>query len=406
MPWNNQTGGKDDKGGPWGSGNRGNNQNPWGRGPSGPQGPQGPNNSGPKNPIDFEEMLKRSQDKVKRVMPGGIGGKRGILAIAVLAVVVWLATGFYRVEPNQVGVELVFGKMTSVSPQGLHYNWPAPIGDVQRPNVTTINSIEVGMSAPAAIRPTSRTAPARTLQSDSLMLTGDENILDIQAVVLWRVDMRNSFKGVENYLFNIRDPDRTVKDVAEAALREVIGKNEFEFIRTQGRVKIQLEVMELMQRLLDEFGAGVEIREVQMQRIDPPGKVLDAFRDVQAARADKERVINEANAYFNQKVQGAEGQSETITRSAEAYKEERVALATGEASRFLALYAQYQIQKDITRQRLYLDTMREVMRSMDKTLIDNGKGSNPTVPYLPLNELMRKQAVEPVPGSTVLQPSR
>jgi membrane protease subunit HflK len=388
MPWTNQGGGG---GGPWGGGGGGGGQSPWGRG-----------TGGRGQPPNIEEMLRRGQDRVKTLLPGGLGGGRALILIGIAIVVIWLATGFYRVDPNEQGVELVFGKWVGTTGPGLNYNWPAPIGQVLRPAVTDINRVEVGFRSGSGI---GRPEVTRDVGEESLMLTGDENIIDVHAVVFWKiqpnmqtvkrmviedgkpVEREVQVSGVYDFLFNIRRPEQTVKNAAEAALREIIGKSEFEFARTQGRVQIAAEAQKLIQHILDDYGAGIEVRSVQLQKVDPPGNVLDAFRDVQAARADRERAVNEATAYLNEVVQKAQGEAEQIVRASEAYREEHIARATGEASRFLAVYEQYKNEKDVTKRRIYLDTMTAIMGRIDKVLIDNRLGGTGVVPYLPLPAL-------------------
>jgi membrane protease subunit HflK len=407
MPWKNQTGG-DKGGGPWGSGNGGGN-GPWG------QGPRRGGRRGGSQPPNFEEMIRRGQDNVRRVLPGGFGSGRGIALIAIVIVLIWLATGFYQVKPEQAGVELVFGRVTNTTGQGLHWNWPAPIGEVEKPNVTVERRTYIGF-VPLG---TSSSAGIRKIPRESLMLTGDENIIDIQAVVFWKIDLRPKTKivdgkkvtttpGIYDFLFNIRNPEKTVKDVTEAAMREIVGKNEFENIRTTGRVAIQQEALKNIQSILDEYGAGVRVLRVQLQSIDPPQKVVGAFRDVQAARADKENVINKATEYLNRVVQEAEGEAERIVRAAEAYKQERIALATGETRRFLAIYKEYKADENITRTRIYVDTMRHVLKGMDKIIIDKN-GRNGVVPYLPLDQLLKKHPKttpsNTTPPSTTTPPS-
>ncbi|HEX7007436.1 MAG TPA: FtsH protease activity modulator HflK [Alphaproteobacteria bacterium] len=356
-------------------------------------------------------MLRRGQDKVRTLLPGGLGGGRGLILLGIAIVVIWLATGFYRVQPNEQGVELVFGKWVSTTGPGLNYNWPAPIGEVLRPAVTTTNRVEVGFRTGGP----GRADAIREVPEESLMLTGDENIIDVHAVVFWKVlttpetvrrevveDGKPVMKEVEvngiyDFLFNIRRPEVTVKNAAEAALREIIGKSEFEFARTQGRVQIAEEAQKLIQSILNDYGAGVQILGVQLQKIDPPGNVLDAFRDVQAARADRERAVNEATAYLNEVVQKAQGEAEQIVRAGEAYRAERIARATGEASRFLAVFEQYKNEKDVTKRRIYLDVMQSIMGKIDKVLIDNRLGGSGVLPYLPLEPL--------TPRSTGTSPS-
>lgn len=386
MPWNNQTGGSGGQG-PWGS--NGGGKGPWNNGSGGSGGSGG--RGGP--PPNFEDMIRRGQDGVKKVMPGGFGSPKGIALIAILVVAIWMATGFYRVDPKEAGVELVFGKVVNVTSQGLHWNWPAPIGETEKPKVTEISKTSVGFVG--------GNESGSTVERESLMLTGDENIVDVKVVVHWRIDMRPITKtvdgkkvittpGIRNYLFNIRAPAKTIKDATESAIREIVGKTDFEEIRTAGRAKIEGDAKTLIQRILDEYGAGIEVVRVQLLGADPPNKVLDAFRDVQAARADRDKRINEATAYQKRKIEQARGAADKITRAAEAFKQERIQAASGETSRFLALLKEYSAAKDITRKRIYVATMQQILQNMDKIIVDQ-KGGQGVVPYLPLNELMKKR---------------
>ncbi len=356
MAWNPQGGG------PWGGGGQG----PWGSGSSGPQ------------PPDIEDILRKGQDRFKRFMPGGMGSSRGIVLVVLAAVLVWSLSGMYRVEPSQQGVVLWFGEWVQTTGPGLHFNFPAPIGNVYKPEVTRVNRAQVGFRSGVT---GGRQERARDVTSESLMLTGDENIIDVKFVTFWRI------KDAGKFLFHIRNPQGTVKDASEAAMREIIGKTGFEYARTTGRGKVEGEAQKLIQTILDDYGAGIEVTNVQLQKIDPPGIVLDAFRDVQAARADKERAINEATAYSNEVVQRAEGAAQQIIKGAEGYREQKISIATGEARRFLDVYEEYRQDKDITKRRLYLETMKTVMGDMDKVLIDNSAGGTGVVPYLPLSEL-------------------
>ncbi|WP_119460177.1 FtsH protease activity modulator HflK [Rhodospirillaceae bacterium SYSU D60014] len=370
MPWQNQGGGG---GGPWGGGGGG--QGPWGRGPSG------------QRPPDFEDLLRKSQDRFRSILPGGFGGGRGLLLIAVIALALWLASGFYRVQPNEQGVALIFGEWVATTQPGLNYNLPAPIGSVETPKVTRVNRAEVGFSS--GFDGNGRSASARDIPAESLMLTGDENIIDIQFVVFWVI------KDAGQYLFNIADPEATVKSVAESAMREIVGQTPFERARTQGRAEIEARAVESMQGILDSYGAGIEVTQVELQQVDPPQSVIEAFRDVQAARADRERAVNEAQAYYNEITQRAEGNAQRLIKEGEAYKEEKVAIASGDAQRFISVLNEYSQARELTTRRIYLETMEEVMRGMDKVLIDTAAqgagGANGTVPYLALNELMRRQ---------------
>ena len=402
MPWKDNS----SSGGPWGGaggsgGNGGKPRSPW----SGGSGSGGRGGGPFGGPPKFEDMLRRGGDRMKGMIPGGFGSPRGITIIALIAILGWLMTGWYRVNPNEAGVETVFGRMTALTGQGLHWNWPSPIGSVQKPNVTAIRQTPVGF-----VSASGRGGQSRSLETESLMLTGDENIIDIQATILWQVDfepraitqggqVREASVGIRNFVFNIRRPEQTVKDAAEAALREIVGRREFEVIRTSGRAEIEVEAKKHIQEILDLYGTGVRVTGVQLQKVDPPSKVLDAFRDVQAARANREQLINEAQAYRNKEVQQAEGNAERITRAGEAYKAERIAIAEGESRRFLSVFEQYKVAKDITRQRIYLETMRDLLMKMDKVLIDSGKNGSGVVPYLPL-EILRQPQARPQTGET------
>jgi membrane protease subunit HflK len=373
MPWSNQGGG-----GPWGSGSKG----PWG---------SGPQSSGP-TPPDLEELLRRSQDKLRTVLPGGNLGGRGFALIALAAVVLWGFSGFFRVEPDELGVVLRFGKFVREVPPGLNYHLPYPIEAALTPKALRVNKIDVGMRIAEDVR---RGTTVRDVPEESLMLTGDENIVDVDFSVLWKVKPA----GVGNFLFNIQSPEGTVKAVAESAMREVIGRSNIQPILTGARQTIESAVQELMQKTLDEYNAGVLVQQVQLQKVDPPTQVIDAFRDVQAARADLERAQNEAQTYANRVVPEARGRAARIIQDAEAYREQTVAEAKGQTSRFVQVYDQYKQAPDVTRQRMYLETMERILGGTDKIIIDSGReGGANVVPYLPLNELNRARQPQQ-PGS-------
>jgi len=364
MPWQSQGGGG---GGPWGGGG---GQGPWG-GNKGGGGAGSP-------PPDIEEMLRRSQDKLKRFLPSGGSGK-GIALIAIVVVVGWLLTGFYRVDAGQQGVALIFGKLWDRTSPGLHYNIPSPIGEVLTPKVTQVNRVEVGFRA----SPGSTRGASRSVTRESLMLTGDENIINTQFVVFWQI--KDAFK----FLFNVRNPEATVKAAAESAMREVIGKSQFEFARTTGRGKVTAETQTLIQTILDDFGAGILVTQIEIQGIEPPEAVIDAFKDVAAAKQDAERAENEATAYRNEVTQRAQGEAAQIVAAAEAYKQEEIAKASGETQRFLSVFKEYEQDKVVTRRRLYLQTMEAVLQPMEKVLIEDGKGGTGVLPYLPLDQLKK-----------------
>ena len=365
MPWSNQGGG-----GWQGGGGRG----PWGQGPRG---------SGPQPP-SLEELLKRGQDRFRGMMPGGALGGRGLLLIVAVALLAWFASGFYRVLPEEQGVVLRFGEWVKTTQPGLNYHLPWPIETALTPKVTRVNREEIGFRSSAE---GFRQAPQRDVEEESLMLTGDENIVDIDFAVLWII------KDAGQFLFNIENPPVTIKAVAESTMREVIGKNQIQRILTEGRNPIELATQQLMQQVLDGYGAGVQITQVTLQKVDPPGAVIEAFRDVQAAQADRERAQNEAEAYRNDIIPRARGEAQRLVQQAEAYKQEVIANSQGDASRFLAVYNEYRQAKDVTAKRMYLETMEQVLRGMNKIVIDSREGPG-VVPYLPLPELRRTQTQE------------
>jgi modulator of FtsH protease HflK len=365
MPWTNQGGG-----GPWGSGGKG----PWGSGPQSP---------GP-TPPDLEEILRRGQDRLRRVLPGGNLGGRGFALLVLGALALWGFSGFFRVEPDELGVVLRFGEQVRVVQPGLNYHIPYPIETVLTPKALRVNKIDIGMRVVDDIRRGGTTV--RDVPEESLMLTGDENIVDVDFSVLWKVKP----DGVGQFLFNIQNPEGTVKAVAESAMREVIGRSEIQPILTGARQTTETAVQDLMQKTLDHYGAGIIVQQVQLQKVDPPAQVIDAFRDVQAARADLERAVNEAQTYANRVVPEARGRVAQITQAAEAYRQQTVAEATGQTSRFLKIYEQYKKAPAVTRERMYLETMEHIFGGTDKIILDSGQGGSSVVPYLPLSELARQ----------------
>ncbi|MTI19180.1 FtsH protease activity modulator HflK [Rhodobacteraceae bacterium RKSG542] len=382
MPWSNQSGGGGN-GGPWGNpgGSGGNNGGPWGGG-------GGPQRGGGGNPPDFEEILKRGQDHLKSVLPGDGGGLgfKGILLAIFAALVIWLATGIYRVEPSEVGVELVFGKVVGQTGPGLNYNWPYPVGEVYTPDVLQVRETSIGMEE--FVRGTA--VNQRDVPEESLMLTGDENIVDVDFKVQWLI--QNTPTGVSEFLFNIQNPAGTVKAVAESAMREVVGASRIDSILTENRALVETEVQKLMQSTLDSYKAGIQVTQVQMQKVDPPAQVIEAFRDVQAARADQERIQNEAQSYANRIVPEARGNAARISEAAQAYRDQTVAEAKGQAERFTKIYDAYKTAPDVTRQRLYLETMEKVLSKNNKIIIDSKSSDAGVLPYLPLDQLNKRTA--------------
>ncbi|HEV2574137.1 FtsH protease activity modulator HflK [Methylocella sp. CPCC 101449] len=371
MPWNNQSGG----GGPW---RPNNNPGPWGQGPSGSGGPGGPT-------PDLEELLRRSQDRLKQVVPGGFMGGAGFALVAAAAAAIWLASGIYTVQPNEAGLEMVFGRFTNRTENGLRYNWPAPIGSVIKLRVTDRNSIDIGFRTREDPR-----RPNNQTQSDvpeeSLMLTGDENIANVKFRVIWQIDPTKP----EEYAFNVRDVRETIKAVSESAMREIVGRTQIQKILTAERKVIEPAAQELTQRVLNDYKAGVQILQVQLLSVDPPDQVIAAFRDVTAAQQDLDRLRNEAEAYANRVVPEARGSAARILQEADAYREQTVAEARGQASRFTQVYEQYRNAPDVTRERMYLETMERVLAGANKIILDQsaGQGQGGVVPVLPLGQLL------------------
>ncbi len=355
------------------------NQSPWGSPPGGSGGPSGNGSGTRREPPNLDDLIKNFQKTINKFSGGRSGGSRPIVLGLLIVLVLYIASGLYRVLPDEQGVVLRFGKFVNITQPGLHYHFPMPFERVLTPKVTKVNRVDVGF------RPASdsgRSSGVGNVPEESLMLTGDENIVDINYSVFWVI------KDAGKFLFNIQSPVETVKATSETAMREVIAKNEIQTILTEGRSNIEVEVQEITQKILDEYNSGIQITQVQTQQADPPAQVIDAFRDVQAARADRERSKNEAEAYANDVIPRARGEAEQVLQQAEAYKKEVVAKAEGEASRFLAIYNEYKNAKQVTQERMYLETMEKVLADIDKVIIDKESGSG-VVPYLPLPELKK-----------------
>ena len=356
---------------------KGRGGSPWG---SPPGGGNGSGRKGP-TPPDIDEIIRNFQDKIKKFMPkGSQGGNKPIMFGLLVLIIVWALSGLYRVLPDEQGVVLRFGKFTTTTQPGLNYHIPFPIESVITPKVTKVNRMDIGFRSERDSGFTS--TGVADVPEESLMLTGDENIVNIDFSVFWVI------KDAGNFLCKIQDPEGTVKAAAETAMREVIARSNIQPILTEGRSKIEIDTQEIIQSILDEYNSGIQITQVQTQKADPPDQVIDAFRDVQAARADMERSKNEAEAYANDVIPRARGEAEKILQAAEAYKKEVVAKAEGEASRFLAIFNEYKNAKVVTQERMYLETMEKVLADIDKVIIDKEAGSG-VVPYLPLPELKK-----------------
>ena len=362
--------GKDDNPGPWGRPHGGGGK---GGGPGGGFGgekkPRAP------EPPDFDELLRRGGDRVRRFLPGGGDGGKGFVLFFTAFILLWVSSGVYFVKADEQGVIMRFGRYHRTTPPGIGYHLPWPVETVTMPKVTAVNRVEIGFRS-------GYTRGGRgdsSIAEESLMLTGDENIVDINFVVYWRIKPED----VQSYLFNIQNPEVTVKEVAQSAMREVVGQNNIQPILTEARQKTEQAVHKLMQDVLDFYKAGIRVDQVRLQKVDPPTQVIDAFRDVQGARADQERLQNEAYTYANRVVPEARGEAERILQAARAYKEQTVAEATGQTARFLKVYEEYKKAPEVTRRRMYLETMERVLGGADKIIIDS-RGGQGVVPFISL----------------------
>jgi membrane protease subunit HflK len=382
-------------GGPWGGGGGGNrgggdNRNPWGPGGGGnkgggnrPNGGGGNNGGqGPGQVPDIDEIVRKGQEQL-RVLMGGRGGtggggksgggglgRGGFIALGLAAAGVWVWASLYTVQSDQQSVELTFGEFSSIGQPGLNFA-PWPVVTYETVSVTTERVVDIGFGGRSG---------------DGLMLTGDENIVDIDFQVVWNVNNPAAF------IFNIADPEETIAATSESAMREVIARSELAPILNRDRGAIAQEVEELIQSTLDSYQSGVNIVRVNLDRADPPREVIDSFRDVQAAEQERDRLRNEADAYANRTLADARGESAQLLQEAEGYRAQVVNEAVGEASRFTAVLGEYEQAEDVTRRRLYIETMERVFGSVDKIIIEEGVGGDGgqgIVPYLPLNELRR-----------------
>jgi membrane protease subunit HflK len=364
MPWNNQSGGGG--GGPWGGG--GNGQGPWGQGPRPPRGPQG-------TPPGLEDIIRSGQDRLKRVLPGGGGSSAGgagspalfgLIGLAIVAF--WVFQSVYTVQPDEIAVELRFGKpKQELSQPGLHFHW-WPIETVEKAN-TAEKLINIGET--------------RGNTSTGLMLSGDQNIVDVKFSVAYQVS------DPVSYLFNVSDPDEMVRQVAESAMRESVGRRPAQDIFRDDRQGIADDVRGIIQTTLDQYGSGLGINAISIEDAAPPREVADAFDEVQRAEQDEDRFVEESNQYSNQKLGQARGQAAQIREESAAYKNRVVQEAEGEAQRFISVYDEYAKAPDVTRQRLYLEMMERVLRDSNKVIVEQGNGQG-VVPYLPLPELQKR----------------
>jgi modulator of FtsH protease HflK len=369
MPWSDQGGPRNQNNGPWGQ-------------PGGPWG-QGSGSGG--QPPDLEELLRRSQEGLKQVLPSGFGGG-GLAILALVTLVAWLLSGVYTVGPNEIGLNMVFGKYWGKTEAGLNLNLPAPIGSVIKLAVTDRNTTDVGFREEGALvegrrRGSQSPRLGPEAPEESLMLTGDENIADIKFRVIWQINPAKP----EDYAFNVANPHATVKAVAESAMREIVGQSQIQKILTADRKLIEPACQQLMQKILDDYHSGVLVLQVLLLSVDPPQSVIAAFRDVTSAQQDLQRLSNEAEAYANRVVPEARGAAARILQEAEAYREQTVAEARGQAGRFDKIYEQYKNAPALTRERLYIETMERVLGGAEKVILDDpSKGGASVAPFMPL----------------------
>lgn len=376
MPWNDQSGngGKGPQGGPGGGG-------PWGSGPQKPQNPWGgqqpprrPDDKGP----DLEDMMRRLQNRMRGGRPpsgGGAGGRSfgpsGLLVLGALLVAGWFASGVYVVDEGENGIVTRFGAFERLTGPGLHVHLPSPMENVFVEKVTQQRSTTIG------------SREGQDVPAESLMITGDEAIVDIDFTVVWQLS-----DTPQDFVFNNRDPNELVLAVSESAMREVVGQAQLEAIISTERSNVEIRSRDLIQRVLNQYNAGVRVVRVQLQKASAPDAVIDAFNDVDRARQEAETTINEATAHKNQVVPNARGEAAKTLAEAEGYRESVVREASGEAQRFNAIYEQYRRNPRVIRERLYLETMGRVYGGADKIIIDGRTGVQP---YLPLEQLRRSQ---------------
>jgi membrane protease subunit HflK len=377
MPWSNQGGDQQQK--PEGSGPE-SPRDPWRNGSKNPWGGAG----GPSP--DLETWVRKAQEKLASLTAGDFS-PRGIFAVLALLCLLWLASGFYTIDPNQVGLNLVFGRYTGKTGPGLNYIWPEPIGSVIKLNVTDRNSVDIGARG--------RTDAGNLVDvpEESLMLTGDENIVDLKFRVIWQIDPARP----EDFAFNIKNQVETIKAVAESAMREIVGRTKIQPLLTTERKVIEPEAQVATQTILDSYHAGVTILQVQLLSVDPPPTVIAAFRDVTAAQQDRSRFVNEAQAQANSIVPQARGEAARILRDAEAFREQTVAEARGQTARYLKVFEEYRKSPEVTRQRLYLETMERVLGAGEKIILDRAAGVSPLLPLSPFDAATKPAAgVQPM----------
>jgi len=348
----------------------------------------------PRRPAqDPLEDVRRMWDAIRAQLPKGPGPtlpRPGPWRFVALGLLVWALTGIYIVAPDQRGVVLRFGRVVAEVAPGPHYHLPWPIEQVLRPSVTAIRKDEVGFRT-VAVGPPAR---YQEVDAEALMLTGDENIVKLEFIIQYKV--RADATGTTDFLFNVREPQEALRAAAEAAMREVVGRTEIDQVLTEGKEEVQLETQRVLQGILDHYDTGIEVVTLKLQDVDPPDQVSDAFKDVISAQQDREKLINEALGYANDVVPRARGQAAQILNEAEGYSAAKVREAAGVAQRFVALQEEYAKAKDVTRRRLYLETMEDILPGMNKVLLDE-LSARQAVPYLPLDPFLPRRAAPESP---------
>ena len=348
---------------PWKENNNG--EGPWGE----PDQKPSDNSKKKKQGFKIDKLLTDFLSKIKKTFfSGGPDNKKSFISALLVLLVIWIISGFYKVNANEQGIVLRFGKWIGTTQPGLRYHLPYPIEIAKTPKVTKVNKTEIGFR-------TFRESK-RILSEESLMLTGDENIVDINFSVFWVI------KDAGKFLFNLRSPENSIKSVSESVMREVIANSRISSVLAEGRRDIEIQSIEAIQTVLDNYGSGVQVTQLQLQKVDPPDQVIDSFRDVQRALADKEKSINEAIAYRNDIIPKARGEAAKIVQESEAYKKEVVARSEGDANRFDSILKSYKKNEDVTKNRIYLETLEEVLQNANKVIIDTKQGSG-VLPYLP-----------------------
>ncbi len=393
-----------------GSGNDDNKKkrNPWGPAEP-PRGPWGGNGGGGNsdnnrpggnntNQPDFDDLVRRATQSFRNSLPGG-SSSGGLIALGIAGILVlWMLSGFYFVQSNENAVILTFGQYTRTDEApGLKYRLPWPVQSATIVDVTQERRLQIGYEDQVG---RSRAVSTAANGDESLMLTGDENIIDINFVVLWRIS------NAKDFLFSLRDPDDTIKLVASSAMREVIGQTKIQSALTEGRTKVQIDTRALMQKILDEYKSGITVNNVQLQKVDPPEAVVDAFNEVQRARQDQERAKNQAQAYSNSILPVAKGEASKLLQQAEAYKQEVINRANGDAARFNSVYEAYKSGPSVTAERMYLETMEDVLKNAKTVVVGSSNGNN-ILPYLPIQgtdkPVTKPKATEAVSAPAVVQ---